>query len=111
MCQSTVAAEQFLTPRRAGHPEPLQTRREWQTVSPNAELMISPDWRARCIVRDTRALGGDRFRWTVAVLGQLDPVAEGWTENRVEACSLAEAVVTAYLANRAEPSGGGSARD
>jgi hypothetical protein len=96
--------------RARQHSEPPPTRREWQTVSPSAELMLSPDCSARCVVRDTRAPGADRFRWSVAVLGQLDPVAEGRTENRVEARSLAEAAVAAYFANRAEPSGGGSAR-
>jgi hypothetical protein len=73
--------------------------------------MVSPDCSARCVVRDTRAPGGDRFRWTVAVLGHLDPVAEGRAENRVEARSLAEAAVAAYFANRAEPSEGGGAGD
>ena len=42
------------------------------------------------------------------MLGQLDPVAQGRAENRVEARSLAEAAVAAYFANRAEPI---SARD
>jgi hypothetical protein len=65
--------------------------------------MVSPDCSARCVVRDTRALGGDRYRWTVAVLGQLDPVAEGRAENRVEARSLAEEAVATYFANRAMP--------
>jgi hypothetical protein len=69
--------------------------------------MVSPDCSARCVVRDTKAPGADRFRWTVAVLGQLDPIAEGRTENRAEVRSLAEAAVAAYF----EPSRGGSARD
>jgi hypothetical protein len=73
--------------------------------------MISPDCRARCIVRDTRAAGEDRFRWTVTLLGQLDPVAEGRAKKRAEARSLAEAAVAAYFANRAETLGGGSVRD
>jgi hypothetical protein len=51
--------------------------------------MVSPERSARCAVRDTRASGADRFRWTVAVLGQLDPVAEGRAESRAEARSLA----------------------
>jgi hypothetical protein len=97
--------------RAQQHVEPIPTRLEWQTVSPSAELMVSPDCSARCVVRDTRAPGGDRFRWTVAVLGHLDPVAEGRAENRVEARSLAEAAVAAYFANRAEPSEGGGAGD
>ena len=83
---------------------------KWRAISPSAELMLSPELSARCAVRDTRAPGADRFRWTVAVLGQLDPIAEGRTETRVEARSLAEAAVSANFANRAVPSGGGSAR-
>jgi hypothetical protein len=84
---------------------------QWRSLSPSAELLVSPDSRARCVVRDTRAAGAVRFRWTVTLLGQLDPVAEGRTENRAEARSLAEGVVAAYFANRAEPSRGGSGRD
>jgi hypothetical protein len=88
--------------------EPLPTRLEWQTVSPSAELMVSQDCSARCVVRDTRAAGEDRFRWTVAVLGELDPIAEGRAENRLEARLLAEAAVAAHFA---EPSDGRSAGD
>ena len=94
--------------RAQQHVEPIPTQLEWQTVSASAELMVSPDCSARCVVRDTRAPGGDRYRWTVTVLGQLDPVAQGRAENRVEARSLAEAAVAAYFADRAEPI---SARD
>jgi hypothetical protein len=90
---------------------PVHETLQWRSLSPSAELMISPDCRARCIVRDTRAAGADRFRWTVTLLGQLDPVAEGRTANRAEARSLAEGVVAAYSANRVEPSRGGSVRD
>jgi hypothetical protein len=90
--------------------EPTRTRLEWQALSPSAELMVSPERNARCAARDTRAPSGDRFRWIVAVLGQLDPVAKGRAASRAEARSLAEAAVTAYFADR-EPSNGGSARD
>jgi hypothetical protein len=93
--------------RAESDPTPLR----WLALSPSAELMISPDCSARCVVRDTRAAGGDRFRWTVGALGQLDPIAEGRAENREEARALAEAAVETYFANRVEPSGGGSARD
>ena len=88
--------------------EPAQTAVKWQALSPSAELMVSPEHSARCAVRDTRAPGADRFRWTVAMLGQLDPVAEGRAESRAEARSLAEAAVAAFFA---EPSDGGSAGD
>jgi hypothetical protein len=90
------------------HAEPLLMRLEWQTVSPSAEVMVSPDCSARCVVRDTRAPGADRFRWTVVVLGQLDPVAEERAEDRAEARLLAEAAVAAPFANRRELS---AARD
>jgi hypothetical protein len=90
---------------------PVAETLQWRSLSPSAELMISPDCRARCIVRDTKAAGADRFRWTVTLLGQLDPVAEGRAKKRAEARSLAEAAVAAYFANRAETLGGGSVRD
>jgi len=88
--------------------EPAQTAVKWQALSPSAELMVSPERSARRAVRDTGVPGGDRFRWTVAMLGQLDPVAEGRAESRAEARSLAEAAVAAFFA---EPSDGGSAGD
>ena len=71
--------------------------------------MVSPERSARCAVRDTRAPGADRFRWTVAVLGQLDPVAEGRAESRAEARLHAEAAVAAYFADLGEPLDGGTA--
>jgi hypothetical protein len=70
--------------------------------------MISQDCSARCVVHDTTAAGQDRFRWTVAMLGQLDPIAEGRAENRLGARLLAEAAVAAYFTNRVGPI---SARD
>jgi hypothetical protein len=73
--------------------------------------MVSPERSARCAVRDTRASGAGRFRWTVAVLGQLDPIAQGRAKNRAEARSLAEAAVAAYFADCAEPSDGRSVGD
>jgi hypothetical protein len=83
----------------------LRTRQQatstpgWQPISPSAELMVSPERSVRCAVRDTRAPGGDRFLWTVAILGRLDPVAEGRTGDRAEARLLAEAAVAAYFAD------------
>jgi hypothetical protein len=57
--------------------EPTPRRLEWRVLSPSAELMVIPERSARCAVRDTGAPGADRFLWTVAVLEQLNPVAEG----------------------------------
>jgi hypothetical protein len=103
---------QFAHALRARHQaEPTSTRVEWQALSPSAELMVSPERSARCAVRDTMASGANRFRWTVAVLGQLDPVAKGRAESRAEARALAEAAVAAYFADQAEPSDHGSAGD
>jgi hypothetical protein len=90
--------------------EAAQTAVKWQALSPSAELMVSPERSARCVVRDTRAPGADRFRWTVAVLGRLDSVAEGRAKDRAEARSQAESAAAAYFADWAEPSGDGSVR-
>jgi hypothetical protein len=76
-----------------------------------ADVVVSRERSARCAVRDTKAPVADRFRWAVAVLGQLNPVAEGRAKSRAEARLLAEAAVAAYFADRAEPSGDGSAHD
>jgi hypothetical protein len=101
---------QFAHELRARHQaEPTPAWLEWQALSPSAELMVSPEVGARCAVRDTRAPGADRFRWTVAMLGQLDPVAEGRAKSRGEARLLAEAAVATYSANWPELSDGGSA--
>jgi hypothetical protein len=89
---------------------PVPETSQWRSLSPSAELMVCSERSTRCAIRDTRAPGADRFRWTVAVLGRLHPVAEGRTENRAEARSLAEAAATAHFADWAEPSGR-SARD
>jgi hypothetical protein len=100
---------QFAEELRARHQaKPTPTRLEWRALSPSAELMVSPERSARC---NTRAPGAARFRWTVAVLGQLNPVAEGRARDRAEARLLAKAAVAGYFADRAEPSGDGSARD
>jgi hypothetical protein len=55
--------------------------------------------------------GAARFRWTVAVLGQLDPVAEGRAKDRAEARLLAKTAVAGQFADWAERSGDESARD
>ena len=82
--------------------EAAQTAGKWQALGPSAELMVSPEHSARCAVRDTRAPGEDRFRWTVAVLGQVEPVAEGRAQNRTGARSLAEVAIAAYFADCVE---------
>ena len=57
---------QFAQELRARHRgEPAETPQEWRALSPSAELMVDPDRRARCSVRDTRAAGSDRFLWGV----------------------------------------------
>jgi len=100
---------QFAHELRARYrPEPAQTPLAWRALTPSAELMVSPEHSARCAVRDTRASGANRFRWTVAVLGQLAPVAEGRAKNRAEARLLAEAALSAHATDWREQSGGGS---
>jgi hypothetical protein len=100
-------ADELRNRQQAGPTQPPR----WLALGPSAELMLSPEWGVRCSVRDTRAPGAARFRWTVAVLGQLDPVAEGRAPDRVEARSLAEAAVAAHVADPAKPSDVESVRD
>ena len=80
---------QFANELRARHQAgSTEVTPRWLALSPSAELMVSPERSARCAVRDTRAPGEDRFRWTVAILGQLDPIAQGRTGDRAEARML-----------------------
>jgi hypothetical protein len=65
----------------------------WRRISPSAELMVDPQSGARCAIRDTRVAGGERYHWTVAVVGEPEPVASGRTGEPGEARSQAEAAL------------------
>jgi hypothetical protein len=67
----------------------------WRKLSPSAELLVDLDSGARCAVRDTGALGAERYYWTVSAFGE-HQVAEGRTEELTEARSRAEAALAAY---------------
>ena len=62
----------------------------WRRLSPSAELFIDLDSGARCAVRDTGALGAERYYWIVSAFGD-HQVAEGRTGELTEARSQAEA--------------------
>jgi hypothetical protein len=62
----------------------------WRRLSPSAELMVDPGCGARCAIRDTRVAGGERYHWTVTVVGEPAPVASGRTGELAEARSQAE---------------------
>jgi hypothetical protein len=76
----------------------------WRRLSPSAELFIELDSGARCAVRDTGALGAERYYWTVSAFGE-HQVAEGRTGELTEARSQAETALAAYLADWRSPSG------
>jgi hypothetical protein len=88
--------------------EPAQAPQEWRALSPSAELLVDPDRRARCSVRDTLAPGAHRFLWSVTLSGSLLPIAKGRAGERAEARQLAEAALSAYAADWSELSGGRS---
>ena len=67
----------------------------WRRLSLSAELLVDPESGARCAVRDTRALGAERYFWTVSAFGD-HQVAAGRTEV-AEARSQAEAALVAYM--------------
>ena len=70
----------------------------WRRLSPSAELFIDPDSGARCVVRDTGAIGAERYYWTVSAFGERQ-VAEGRTEELTEARAQAEAASIEYIAD------------
>jgi hypothetical protein len=68
----------------------------WRRLSPSAELYVDPRSGARCAVRDTGALGADRYLWTVTAFGE-HQVAVGHAEEIAEARSEAETALSAYM--------------
>ena len=70
----------------------------WRRLSPSAELFVDPDSGARCAVRDTGAIGAERYYWTVSAFGERQ-VAEGRTEELTEARAQAEAASIEYIAD------------
>ena len=68
----------------------------WRRLSPSAELFVDPESGARCAVRDTGALGAERYYWTVSAFGD-HQVAAGRTGEVTEARSQAEAALVAYM--------------
>ena len=72
---------------------------QWRPIGPTTELMVNPESRTRCAVRDTGANGADRFQWSVTVLGQSHPVATGHSAELTRARSLAAVAFRAYVAD------------
>jgi hypothetical protein len=70
----------------------------WRKLSLGAELMVDPGCGTRCAIRGAR-----RSHWTVALLGETDPVAAGRTGELGEARSLG---ILAYVEG-GEPSSRG----
>jgi hypothetical protein len=70
----------------------------WRRLTPSAELFIDPDSGARCAVRDTGAIGAERYYRTVSAFGERQ-VAEGRTEELTEARAQAEAASIKYIAD------------
>ena len=70
----------------------------WRRLSPSAELFVDPDSGTRCAVRDTGAIGAERYYWTVSAFGERQ-VAEGRTEELTEARAQAEAASIEYIAD------------
>jgi hypothetical protein len=68
----------------------------WRRLSLSAELLVDPESGARCAVRDTGALGAERYYWTVSAFGD-HQVAAGRTGEVTEARTEAEAALAAYM--------------
>jgi hypothetical protein len=64
-------------------------------LNPLSSLWI-PKMGARSAIRDTGASGVRRYLWTVTMFDDI-PLAQGRSGERVEARSLAEAALTAFV--------------
>src|SRR3984893_16271611 len=56
----------------------------WRRLSLSAELLVDPESGARCAVRDTGALGAERYFWTVSAFGDHQVAAGGTREDAKE---------------------------
>jgi len=77
----------------------------WRRISPSAELMVDLRSGVRCAIRDTRAAGGERYHWTVTVVGMSDPIATGRTNDVASVRLQAEAALGGYSTDEREQSG------
>jgi hypothetical protein len=75
---------------------------QWRKLSPSAELMVDPGRGARCAIRDPGAPGEGRYRWTVPVFGETEPVAAGRTAELAR--SRADGALYAYAERGGLPS-------
>ena len=82
--------------RRRERAVPAGVTLGWRRLSLSAELFVDPESGARCAVRDTGALGAERYYWTVSAFGD-HQVAAGRTGEVAEARSQAEAALVAYM--------------
>jgi hypothetical protein len=89
--------------RRRREARTISRAGEWRRLSRSADLLLDPERGARCAVRDTGAIGRDRYLWTVAVLGEDLPVSSGRVSDRMEARTAAETALFAVTGSaRAE---------
>jgi hypothetical protein len=80
----------------------------WRRLSPSAELFVDPESGKRSAVRDTGALGAERYYWPVSAFGD-HQVTAGRTGVVREARSQAEAALAGYMAAWRELPAEGSA--
>jgi phosphatidylserine/phosphatidylglycerophosphate/cardiolipin synthase-like enzyme len=73
------------------------TAPDWRRVSPSAELLVDPECQARGNIRDTRARGADRFRWSVLSPDQSHTVAAGHTGKIARGRWLAETALRVFV--------------
>ena len=107
-----MGLRQFACELRARHEAAsAQVTPLWRTLSPSAQVLVNPECRARCAIRDTRAGGADRFHWSITVLGAAHPIAAGRAGELAEAQALAEMVLGNYAADWCELSRAGHTDD
>jgi hypothetical protein len=93
-----------LRTRQSGEPAAASAT-QWRRLSRSAEVLIDPGCQARGIIRDTRALGPNRFHWSVLAPHQNYTVVAGHTGKITRARWLAEMALRAFVEDWRELSG------
>ena len=93
-----------LRTRQSGEPAAASAN-QWRRLSPSAELLIDPECQVRGIIRDTGALGPNRFHWRVLAPDQFYTVGAGHTGKITRGRWLAEMALRAFVEHWRELSG------
>jgi hypothetical protein len=68
-------------------------------VNSTTELVVNPEYRTPCEIRDTGASGADWFHWRATILEQSHPVAAGHPAELARVRALIAVAFRPYIAD------------